>query len=109
MKSPAGGEPRRAVERRCGRSWGGRAVPTVATFDALLSGYSWNGVGVAGRPTFVTFSFDATWSAAFSETYSAAFLSSFQAFSAADQEVARRALQAWGDASGLTFLEVPAG
>lgn len=86
-----------------------RRVPAVDTYDALLSGYSWNGVGVAGRPAFVTYSFDAAPSATFAGTYSEAFLASFQPFSPAEQAIARQALAAWADVSGLTFLEVPAG
>ncbi len=84
-------------------------MPTVTTFDALLSGYSWNGVGVAGRPVFVTYSFDVVASPAFAEVFSPAFLASFQAFNAAEQAIARAALAAWADVSGLTFIEVPAG
>jgi len=86
-----------------------RAVPVVTTFDALLSGVSWHGVGVAGRPVFLTYSFDTTFSPTFVGSYPDAFLNSFQAFSPADQDVARRALQAWAEVSGITLFEVPAG
>lgn len=84
-------------------------MPTVTTYEALLSGYSWNGLDVAGRPTFISYSFDNTWSPSFAGAYSAAFLDSFQPFSAAEQDVARRALRAWADVSGLTLLEVAPG
>jgi len=84
-------------------------VPSVDTHDALLSGYSWNGVNVAGRPAFVTYSFDAVAAPYFAGTYSDAFLASFQAFSATEQAAARQALAAWADVSGLMFIEVPAG
>lgn len=102
---------------RLGRARDGRAhdlvgrpnVPAVDTYDALLSGVSWNGLGVAGRPTFVTYSFDAVAPTYLADRFSSAFLASFQAFSSAEQGVARQALAAWGDVSGLTFLEVPAG
>ena len=84
-------------------------MPSVDTHDALLSGYSWNGVNVSGRPAFVTYSFDAAAASYFAGAYSDAFLASFQAFSVAEQATARQALAAWGDVSGLTFIEVPAG
>jgi Ca2+-binding RTX toxin-like protein len=84
-------------------------VPTVTTYDALLSSYSWNGVNVAGRPAFVTYSFDAAAAPVLAGTYSPAFLTSFQPFTAAEQGLARQALSAWADVSGLTFIEVPAG
>jgi len=84
-------------------------VPTVDSYEALLSGVSWNGVGVAARAAFVTYSFDTAASPSFVGTYSDAFLASFQPFSAAEQAVARQALAAWANVSGLTFIEVPAG
>lgn len=86
-----------------------RAVPTVTTHDALLSGYSWNGVDAATRPAFLTYSFDSAASVSFDGVFSAAFLGSFQAFTAAEQDIARQALRAWADVSGLTLFEVPAG
>ncbi|WP_296599535.1 matrixin family metalloprotease [Phenylobacterium sp.] len=84
-------------------------MPAVDTYDALLSGISWNGVAVAERPAFVTYSFDAMAPAHLVGRFSQAFLASFQAFTATEQAAARQALAAWGDISGLTFLEVPAG
>lgn len=87
----------------------GRAVPTVTTFEALLSGLTWNGVQVAGRPLFITYSFDTTFAPVFAGIYSDAFLNSFQTLSPAERDLARRALQAWADVSGITLFEVPAG
>lgn len=84
-------------------------MPTVDSYDALLSGKSWNGVAVVGRPTFVSYSFDASASTSFAGAFPDAFLASFQAFTAEEQTVARQALAAWADVSGLTFIEVPAG
>ncbi len=84
-------------------------MPVVTTYDAVLSGLSWNGLGVSGRPTFVTYSFDAAAPADYAGSFSDAFLASFQPFTPAEQAIARQALQAWADASGLTFFEVPAG
>ena len=109
MKSPRLGEAGCAGAARPLKYWGWARLPTVTTFDALISGISWNGVGVAGRPVFVTYSFDATFASAFTSSFSSAFLSSFQAFTPADQDVARQALSAWADVSGLTLIEVPAG
>jgi Ca2+-binding RTX toxin-like protein len=85
------------------------AVPTVTTFDALLSGYTWNGVGVSGQPTFLTYSFDTAAAASFDGVYPRAFLDTFRAFNNAEQALAREALGAWADATGLTLFEVPAG
>ncbi|MGA0604807.1 M10 family metallopeptidase [Phenylobacterium sp. VNQ135] len=79
------------------------------TFEALLSGASWNGEGVTGRPAFVTFSFDTAAPADASTVYSPGFAGSFQALSEAEQAIARQALKAWADASGVTFLEAPPG
>jgi Ca2+-binding RTX toxin-like protein len=84
-------------------------VPTVTTYDALLSGHSWNGIDAATRPTFLTYSFDLSASPAFAAAYSADFLGSFHAFTAAEQDIGRQALRAWADVSGLTLFEVPAG
>lgn len=84
-------------------------MPAVTTYDALLSGHSWNGVGVVDRPAFVTYSFDATASPIFAGSYSEAFLASFHPLTAAEQALARQALAAWADVSGLALFEVPAG
>ncbi|MEW5686107.1 MAG: matrixin family metalloprotease [Pseudomonadota bacterium] len=83
-------------------------MPVVTSYEAVLSGLSWYGVGVTGRPAFVTYSFETT-SVAADIGLPAAFVDSFQAFTAAEQTIARQALAAWADASGLMFLEVPAG
>ncbi len=79
----------------------------ITTYEALLSGYTWNGIEVSNRPTFLTYSFDTVASPSAGPTD--AFLASFQPLGAAEQAMARDALKAWGDASGLTFFEVPAG
>lgn len=88
---------------------GGPELSTVSTFEALLSGSSWNGEGVVGRPAFITFSFDLVAPAYQAEGYSPAFLATFQPFTEAEQATARLALKAWADASGITFLEAPPG
>ncbi len=84
-------------------------MPTVSTFDALLSGFTWNGTAVSGRPVFVTYSFDTRAAGAGAGDFPAVFLNSFQAFGPVEQATARQALAAWADISGLTFLEAPAG
>jgi Ca2+-binding RTX toxin-like protein len=89
-------------------------MPTVTDYTALLSGTYWNGIDwtstpwSSGRPLFVTYSFPTT-SPAEHATVTGLNRSTFQAFSAADQAVARQALDAWGQACGLTFLEVAPG
>ena len=84
-------------------------MPTVTSFEAILSGFSWNGIQVAGRPTFLTYSFEQAPASYLSAGFSAEFLATFQPFDAAEQAVARQALQAWADVSGLTLFEVPGG
>ncbi|MFZ5718027.1 MAG: hypothetical protein ACOY5Y_01025 [Pseudomonadota bacterium] len=85
-------------------------MPAITSFEALLSGIGWNGVGVIGRPAFITYSFDEFASSSYAGgDFSDAFLASFQPFTEADREIAREALQAWADACGLTLFEVPAG
>ena len=84
-------------------------MPTVTTYDALLTGLTWNGIQVSGRAVFLTYSFDTTFSQAAVGFYTDAFLGSFQPFSEAERDIARRALQAWADVSGVTLFEVPAG
>lgn len=84
-------------------------MPTVTTFAALLSGSTWNGPGVSGRPTFVTYSFDIRPAGAFIGDFPSAFLASFRAFTPAEQTLARQVLSAWADVSGLTFFEAPPG
>lgn len=84
-------------------------VPTVSTFEALLSGTSWNGEDVVGRPAFITFSFDTAAAAYLEGEFPGPFLASFRAFTPEEEAAARLALKAWGDVSGITFLEAPAG
>ena len=84
-------------------------MPVVTTFEALLSQYTWNGVQVAGRPVFLTFSFDQVAATSAGGRLPSAFLASFRAFSESEQELARRALAIWADASGVTFFEVGPG
>ncbi|MBI1196727.1 MAG: hypothetical protein GC203_02570 [Phenylobacterium sp.] len=84
-------------------------MSTVTTFDALLSGYTWNGLGVSGQPTFLTYSFDTAPATSLGAVFPQPFLDSFRAFTSPEQALARLALQTWADASGLTLFEAPAG
>src|SRR5262245_9279349 len=86
-------------------------MPVVTDYTALLSGSYWNGIEVTGKPVIVTYSFPTTAAAYLADVdgFTAATLSSFQAFSAAEQAQARVALGEWADASGLVFIEVAPG
>jgi Ca2+-binding RTX toxin-like protein len=86
-------------------------MPVVTDYTALLSGSYWNGIEATGAPVIVTFSFPTT-----VPTYDAsiagftgATLSSFQAFSTAEQTQALAALGEWSAASGLIFVQVAPG
>ncbi|MEO8115221.1 MAG: hypothetical protein ABI655_12620, partial [Phenylobacterium sp.] len=84
-------------------------MPFATDYTALLLGESWNGLNVSGRPAFVTYSFETGPATYMTDVKPADFLASFEALTAADQVLAHAALDQWGAASGLTFLEVPAG
>ena len=83
----------------------------VSDYTALLSGYSWSGsASEMNSPAFVTYSFDTSVAPYLTNNdFTKAFRDSFVAFTAAEKNAARTALAQWGDASGLVFLEVPAG
>ena len=82
-------------------------MPVVTDYTSLLSGSSLHGTSHTGA--FYTFSF----SVAVPDYYDGAFpeagLATFRPFTEAEKAVARAALQAFADASGLTFFEVPPG
>ena len=69
-------------------------------YTAILSGQSWNALPTLGsmrKPVFLTYTFnppalDLLWD--------------WSRFGSADREVARKALQMWGEASGIRFIEV---
>ncbi|MET0273225.1 MAG: reprolysin-like metallopeptidase, partial [Phenylobacterium sp.] len=84
-------------------------MPVVSDYTALLSGSTWNGDDVSGRPAFLTFSFETAPASYLTAEFSTSFLGSFQAFTPAEQAIARDALQQWAAASGLVLFEVPAG
>lgn len=83
------------------------------SYTALLSGSYWSGIEVVGAPTIVTFSFPTTTPAYVADIddpeLTPAALASYHGFSAAEQALARAAMQEWADACGLIFIEVPAG
>lgn len=82
-------------------------------YTGLLSGENWGGIEVTGKPTIVTFSFPTT-APAYDATIddpnlTPAAKASFQAFNAAEQAMARTALNEWASNSGLIFIEVAPG
>ncbi|SFL49400.1 M57 family metalloprotease [Methylorubrum salsuginis] len=83
---------------------------TVSDYRALLSGSSWWGGATVGKPAFVTYSFEVrSYETVAGAPWSNDFRASFQPLTEAEKAVARDALKAWGDASGLVFLEADAG
>ena len=82
-------------------------------YTGLLSGLYWTGIEVAATPVIVTYSFPTVvpgYDAAINDpNLTPAALASFTAFNAAEQQLARDALAEWGNASGLTFIEVAPG
>lgn len=86
-------------------------MPVVTDYTALISGDSWNGIEIFAKPVIVTYSFASTAPAYDANIggFSAATLASFQAFSSAEQALARTAMADWAAASGLIFIEVAPG
>ena len=84
-------------------------MPTVFDYTALLSGDYWTGIERTGTPVFITYSFPTSSPASHAGVMGTTTRNSFQAFDSTQQAAARAALDAWGNASGITFLEVPAG
>ncbi len=86
-------------------------MPEVNDYTALLSGSYWNGIEVTGTPVIVTYSFPSSLPAydASIGGFTPDTVSSFTAFTAAEQDQARLALTEWSAASGLVFIEVAPG
>ncbi len=83
---------------------------TVKDYTALLSGHSWWGGSAVGKPAFITYSFETrSYETVAAAPYSREFRASFQPLSDAEKASARNALQKWGDACGIRFLEADAG
>lgn len=79
----------------------------VSDFTALLQQTSWAGFELSNQPMFITFSFPKVSPASNADPGAmGAAASTFQAFDATDQALARQALQEWADACGLVLLEV---
>ncbi len=91
---------------------------TIVTDRRAILSYSWvgsdsNGQPLVDQPVFISYSFETTITALGADGRfngeSQAYIDSFRPLSAAQQTTARGAFQAWDAASGVTFLEVPAG
>ncbi len=83
---------------------------TVSDHTALFAGASWVSpfgvLDIKAQPTFVTYSFPTRMSDAARDEFGNA-AKTWERFSEADRDLARKALDQWADASGLVFLEVP--
>ncbi|NIJ09046.1 Ca2+-binding RTX toxin-like protein [Sphingomonas vulcanisoli] len=89
------------------------AMTYVNDRRAILS-YSWVGNNSSGNmftntPVFITYSFEKNTSALDIAANGAAFAASFQPLTDAQMAAARTAFSEWDAASGVTFLEAPAG
>jgi Ca2+-binding RTX toxin-like protein len=89
-------------------------MPVVVGDDnplAIESGSSWNGFDTAGAPVIVTFSFPTSLPIYDSSIggFNASTISSFSSFTAAEQAQAIQALAEWAAASGIIFVQAPAG
>ncbi|WP_297326099.1 hypothetical protein [Nitrosomonas sp.] len=84
-------------------------MPIVTDHTALLTGSYWSGIEVTNRPALITYSFATSAPATDEGVIGSPAFATFQAFTSAQKTQIRAALAEWGDASGLTFIEVPAG
>ena len=84
-------------------------MPTVTDYTALISGDSWNGLEVNALPAVITYSFATSAPATDQAVLGATAFGTFAAFTAQQKTDARAALAEWANASGITFVEVPAG
>ena len=84
-------------------------MPIVTDYTALLTGSYWGGIEVTSRPTLITYSFSTSAPVTDEAVIGTSAFATFQAFTAAQKTQTRAALAEWGNASGLTFIEVPAG
>lgn len=82
----------------------------VTDFTAILSAANLNGnPDTAGKPVFVTYSFDDVPDTALDAPSAGDFLASFSALTPQERRAASAALAQWDDASGVTFLQVASG
>lgn len=84
-------------------------MPIVNDYTALLTGSYWGGIEVTNRPTLITYSFATSAPTTDEGVIGTLAFATFQAFTAAQEAQTRTALAEWGNGSGLTFIEVPAG
>ncbi len=86
-------------------------MPIVSDYTALLSGSYWNGIEQTGSPVIVTYSFPTAAPSYVAEIggFTPSTVSSFQAFTPAQQTQVRDALAEWAAASGVVFIEVEPG
>jgi Ca2+-binding RTX toxin-like protein len=90
-------------------------MPEVTDHTALLSGSYWTGLDTTfatlpTRPVFVTYSFPTAAPASHGDPGAmGTAVSTFQALDAAQQAVARQALEEWAEACGITLIEVAPG
>ena len=83
---------------------------TVSDYTALLSGESWWGDYAERTPVFLTYSFETEpYDYLSGLFYTAEYRDSFKELTAAEKQQALTALARWDKASGVHFLEVPAG
>ena len=83
-------------------------MQVVTDYTALMSGDSWNGLEMSNTPAVVTYSFAAA-APADDANYMGAAFSTFQSLTDTEKADVRAALAEWAAASGLQFVEVPAG
>jgi Ca2+-binding RTX toxin-like protein len=88
-------------------------MPIVTDFTAILPIYdyaSWTGSLGASRPVIITYSIEQIAPVYLAENgYSEAAIASVVAFGAPEIAAIHRAIEQWGEASGITFLEVGSG
>lgn len=82
-------------------------MTVVSDYTALLQETSWAGFELSNRPMFITYSFPTISPPSNADAGAmGAAASTFQAFGASEQALARQALQEWADSCGLVLLEV---
>lgn len=84
-------------------------MPVVRDYKALLSNYSFTGTGGTNAPAVVTYSFDSKAPQYLKEQFGADAVSTYRAITAAEKAAAIEAMKQISAASGIKFVEVPAG
>jgi hypothetical protein len=83
-------------------------MATVSDYRALLSGLSWNGPATPGHPIVLTFSF-AEAPPYYTEAELPGWMRNFEPVTPWERAEIYRALDAWANVSGITFVEVRGG